>query len=60
MYISLDKYISTCNKHGQNYDAFCIHCNKNICSKCKDEHSDLRIKHEFICFDDIIEKKRNK
>ena len=57
LYISLDKYISTCNKHGQNYDAFCIHCNKNICSKCKDEHSDLRIKHEFISFDDIIEKK---
>ena len=57
LYISFNKYISTCDKHGQNYELFCINCNKNICSICKEEHSDLKIKHELISFNDIIEKK---
>ena len=57
LYIPFDKYISTCDKHGQNYESFCINCNINICPLCKEEHSELKIKHELVSFGDIIEKK---
>ena len=40
-YISFVKFISTCEKHETNYDSFCIDCNKNICPKCKDDHTEL-------------------
>ena len=43
-----------CDKHEENYKLFCIDCNKNICSKCKDEHSTFASKHEFIVFEDIL------
>ena len=56
-YISFVKYISTCEKHETNYDSFCINCNKNICSKCKDDHPELGLKHEFIFYDNIFEEK---
>ena len=53
-YIPLEKLISMCDKHGENYKLFCIDCNKNICPKCKDEHSTFVSKHEFIVFEDIL------
>ena len=56
-YISLVKYLSTCEKHEANYDSFCINCNKNICPKCKDDHTELGLKHEFIIYDNIFEEK---
>ena len=56
-YISFVKYISICEKHETNYDTFCINCNKNICPKCKDNHTELGLKHEFIVYDDIFEEK---
>jgi len=56
-YISFAKYISTCEKHETNYDLFCLNCNKNICPKCKDAHIELGLKHEFIVYDNIFEKK---
>jgi len=56
-YILFAKYISTCEKHETNYDSFCINCNKNICLKCKDAHTELGLKHEFIVYDNIFEKK---
>ena len=57
LYISFDKFIITCDKHGEKNELFCINCNKNICSICKEEHSELKFKHELISFNDIIEKK---
>ena len=56
-FISFVKFISTCEKHETNYDSFCINCNKNICPKCKDDHTELDLKHEFIVYDNIFEEK---
>jgi len=56
-YISFAEYISTCEKHETNYDSFCINCNKNICPKCKDAHTELGLKHDIIIYDNIFEKK---
>ena len=28
-----------CNKHYENYENYCFDCNKNICSKCLEEHN---------------------
>ena len=52
-YISFENYISTCDKHGKKYELFCINCNKNMCSECKNE--DLAPKHEFIIFENILD-----
>ena len=43
-YISFDVHISTCDKHGEKYEYFCINCNKNICSKCKVGHAEIYFK----------------
>ena len=53
-YISLDSYISTCNKHAKKYELFCINCNMNMCLQCKEEHLDLGSKHEFIIYENIL------
>ena len=50
-YISFEKYISSCDKYEQNFNSFCINCNKNVCQKCKESHSNL---HEFIIYDNMI------
>ena len=56
-FISLDKYITTCDKHEQGYESFCVNCKKNICSKCKEGHLDLGLKHEIFEFDNILDNK---
>ena len=56
-YISFAKYISTCEKHETNYDSYCINCNKNICQKCKDDHIESGLKHEFIVYNNVFEEK---
>ena len=56
-FISLDKCITTCDKHELGYDSFCVNCNKNICTKCKEGHLDLGLKHDIFDFDNILDKK---
>ena len=59
-YISFDRYISTCEKHEKKYELFCIDCNRNICSGCKENHTLLGQKHEFIVYDNILVEKELK
>ena len=56
-YLSLEEHISTCDKHGEKYEFFCVNCNRNLCSKCKEVHTELSSKHELIAFEDILEEK---
>ena len=56
-FISIDKYISTCDKHGQNYELYCLNCKMNICPQCKDEHQKLGTKHEFIIYTKSFDEK---
>ena len=59
-YISFDRYISTCERHEKKYELFCIDCNRNICSGCKENHTLLGQKHEFIVYDNILVEKELK
>ena len=59
-YISLDKYISTCDKHNERYEYYCTNCNINLCPKCKEDHLDFFSKHELIVYDNIFDKKEIK
>ena len=56
-YISLDKYISTCDKHNERNEYYCINCSRNICPKCKEDHLELLSKHELIIYENIFDKK---
>jgi DNA-directed RNA polymerase subunit RPC12/RpoP len=59
-YISFDRYISTCERHEKKYELFCIDCNRNICSGCKENHTLLGQKHEVIVYDNILVEKELK
>ena len=43
----------TCINHGKEYASFCKTCNKNLCTKCENEH----VKHKLIYYKQILSKK---
>ena len=43
----------TCINHGKEYASFCKSCNKNLCTKCENDH----IKHKLIYYKQILSKK---
>ena len=41
--------------HNEKYSSYCIKCNKNICSYCKDEHKE----HEITNYENILPNKND-
>ena len=43
--INYNEINNICEKHYDNYDNYCIDCNKNICLKCFEDHNNHRIEY---------------
>ena len=52
-YMSIDNYISICDRHNKKYESFCLICNRNIRPDCKENHQYFGQKQELFIFENI-------